>query len=193
MLDYTIQAALKSKINDVIVSTDSDKVAEIAKKSGAQVPFIRPNNISDDRTTNKKVLLHAVNFMESTKSKKYDLLFVLQPTSPIRSYVHINDCIDLLGNSMCDSIASIFGPIKKNQKHLKVLSVNNRLLDYHKGENRPYFKYNASIYGAKRNFFLETGDYHSGQQIGYVMDKIHSVDIDDEIDFKIASHLLNAL
>ena len=191
LLAYTIEAAVKSGLSDVVVSTDSDVIAEIAKQFGAQVPFIRPNSISDDVSTNKRVLAHAVSFLEEQYSKKYDLLFVLQPTSPIRKGKHIDECINLLANSEYDTLASVYGPIKKNQKTIKTMSSAGELLDYREGALCEYYTYNGSIYGSKRDFFMQTLNYHMGRQVGYIMDKLHSVDVDDEFDFEIASHLLN--
>ena len=190
LLAYTIQAALGSKLSDVVVSTDSEEVAAIARQFGAQVPFIRPATISDDFTTNKKVLAHALEFLEKGRSRKYDLLFVLQPTSPIRESQHIDECIDLLGDSECDTLASVYGPVKKNQKNIKIMTPDGELCDYREGGLCAYYAYNASIYGVKRDFFIQYQDYHIGRQIGYVMDKLHSIDIDDEYDFEIASYLM---
>ena len=190
LLAYTIQAALQSELSDVVVSTDSDEIAEIAKQFGAQVPFIRPKSISDDISTNKKVLAHALDFLEKKCSKEYDLLFVLQPTSPIRKSEHINECIGLLAGSEYDTLASVYGPVKKNQKNIKIMTPGGELHDYREGPLCEYYVYNASIYGTKRGFFVQHQDYHLGRQIGYVMDKLHSIDIDDEYDFEIASHLM---
>jgi CMP-N-acetylneuraminic acid synthetase len=190
MLAYTIQAALQSDLSDVVVSTDSEEIADIARQFGAQVPFIRPHELSDDRTTNKNVLAHALSFLEEKQFMEYELLFLLQPTSPIRKSTHINDCIQLLADSNFDTLASVYGPIKKNQKNLKILTPEKELLEYRDGELCEYYCYNASIYGSKRDFFIRTMNYHAGRQVGYVMDKLHSIDVDDEYDFEIASHMM---
>lgn len=190
MMAYTIEAALASNLSDVVVSTDSAEIAEIAKGFGAQVPFIRPAELSGDLVTNKKVLLHAMEFLENARLRRYDLLFVLQPTSPIRKSQHINDCIELLDNGDFDTIASVYGPISKNQKNIKIMSATGELTDYREGPQQGYYVYNAALYGVKRDFFAEYQDYYLGRQVGYVMDKLHSIDVDDEYDFEIASHLM---
>jgi len=190
---YTVEAALQSKLTDVVFSTDCPEMAETARQNGAEVPFVRPADISDDRSTNKDVLMHALEFMEVRNDEHYDIVMVLQPTSPIREPGHIDECIRTLCGPQFDTVASVAGPVSKRQKTIKIRGEKGELQDYREGLLCDYYQYNGSIYGAKRDYFAATKDYHSGRQFGFVMDKLHSVDIDDEIDFEIASLLLKRI
>ena len=97
LIEYTIEAALKSNILDrIIVSTDHKDIAEISKISGAEVPFLRPADISEDVDT-EYVLQHAIKFMED-EGYKVDAVVLLQPTSPFRKPETITKCVELYKN-----------------------------------------------------------------------------------------------
>ncbi len=94
LIGYTINAALKSKqITDIVVSTDSTEIAEISKDFGAHVPFIRPKELALDETESIMVVKHALDFMEKENKIKYDSVLMLQPTSPLRTSMHIDESI----------------------------------------------------------------------------------------------------
>ena len=88
LIAWTIEAAKKSKYLDrLILSTDCDKISKIAQKYNCEVPFLRPKNLSTDISKGNDVIMHAIK----TIKKEYDIIVVLQPTSPLRT----NDDIDL--------------------------------------------------------------------------------------------------
>ena len=85
LICYTVEAALKSKyLKRVIVSTDDNEIAKVAKDCGAEVPFLRPSNLSQDDTSSVSVLKHAVKFIEESEGSLFDFVVLLQPTSPLR-------------------------------------------------------------------------------------------------------------
>jgi CMP-N-acetylneuraminic acid synthetase len=96
LIYYTIKAALNSKLIDrIIVSSDSEKILKISEKLGAEIPFKRPKNISEDKSLAIEVIQHALNWLE--KNEKYfpDAIIYLQPTSPLRTKKHINEAINI--------------------------------------------------------------------------------------------------
>lgn len=100
LIVYTIETALKSKIFDkVIVSTDSLEIAEIAKKAGAEIPFLRPKELATDTADSMDVLIHAIKFLEE-KGEKFDYIMKLQPTSPLRTEEDIRKSVKLLFEKM---------------------------------------------------------------------------------------------
>ena len=108
LISYTINAALAtSSLTDIIVSTDDSEIAEISKKLGVKVPFIRPKELASDKAESAPVIEHALSFMEKVKSIKYDAILMLQPTSPLRTTKHINDSIELFKSRECDSVVSV--------------------------------------------------------------------------------------
>lgn len=105
LISYSIKAALDSNlINRVIVSTDSNTIAEISIKYGAEVPFIRPDEFAQDLSTDLEVFTHAIKWLEENENYKPDVIVQLRPTSPIRKARLIDDCIIKLINSNADSL-----------------------------------------------------------------------------------------
>jgi CMP-N-acetylneuraminic acid synthetase len=109
LIAYTLYAAKKCNlITDVIVSTDSHKYASIAKKYGAQIPFIRPKNISGDKIFSVTSLRYSVKKTEEVLNKKYDLVVELPCVSPLRTHDDISKSIKLLiKNPNADSVVSV--------------------------------------------------------------------------------------
>ncbi|SVE12913.1 uncharacterized protein METZ01_LOCUS465767, partial [marine metagenome] len=108
LIYYTIQSAVESNCLDrIIVSTDHDEIAAISKSLGAEVPFKRPADISEDVDT-EYVLQHAVNYLEDEDSYDIDAVVLLQPTSPFRKPDTISKCVELYKmNEDADSVVSV--------------------------------------------------------------------------------------
>lgn len=109
LLAYSIIHALKSAyINRVIVSTDSIRYAKIAKEFGAEVPFIRPDNISSDKSTDLEVFRHALNWLKDHEGYEPEICVHLRPTYPIRYIQDIDNMIQIIiNNPAIDSVRSI--------------------------------------------------------------------------------------
>lgn len=113
LIAYTIEAAsLATSLDRTVVSTDDEEIAWIATSLGAEVPFRRPKDRSEDHTPMVDVLLHALQFMDA-EGMSYDALCLLQPTSPLRAPGVIDRCIDLLVTGDADSVMTI-APIPAN-------------------------------------------------------------------------------
>ncbi len=109
LIAYSIQCALDSKkINRVIVSTDDTEIAEVAKKYGAEVPFLRPSELAQDQSIDHEVFLHALNYLKSQEYYSPDVVVHLRPTCPTRNVELIDKAIELfLSNPKADSLRSI--------------------------------------------------------------------------------------
>ena len=132
LIAYTIEVAKKSElITHLITSTDDQKIAEIAKKYGCNVPFLRPKELARDNTPTLPVLQHATEFMEKKLGIKFDYLVLLQPTSPFRIAEDIDKTIQLLIDTPeADSSVSIC-EVEKNQHPMKAKRLKgNRVLPY---------------------------------------------------------------
>jgi CMP-N,N'-diacetyllegionaminic acid synthase len=193
LIAYTICAAQNSALlTDFIVSSDDDEIIQIAKSYGANVPFKRPDTISSDATRNNETLAHALSFMEECRGVKYDLVIMLQPTSPVRDSRHIDLAIQKLCASDLETLASVKGPFKKRQPTLKRVK-DSKLVPYAdklSDPNEAFYLYNAALYAAKRQYFVETSSYFSDEQEPLFMDRLCSLDIDDENDFAIVEMLM---
>jgi len=100
-------ASQANYIDRIVVSTDHEGIAEAAIKGGADAPFRRPEELSGDRISDLQVLTHALLEMEKQDEKAYDIIVMLQPTSPLRTKKHIIDAIEMLVNGGYDSVWSV--------------------------------------------------------------------------------------
>ncbi len=100
LIAWTIEAAQKAKrLTDYLVSSDALLIIDVARNYGAPVPFTRPSELATDTVRNIEVVAHALKFMESKKQIVYDIIMLLQPTSPIRNPVHIDKAVNMLWES----------------------------------------------------------------------------------------------
>jgi CMP-N,N'-diacetyllegionaminic acid synthase len=197
LVAWTIEAALKAKrLTDFLVSSDALLIMDIAKNYGAPVPFMRPSELATDTVRNIEVVAHALEFMEAKIRMTYDIIVLLQPTSPIRNPVHIDLAIDMLWHSDLNSVVSVKGPYKKRDPILKAIR-HGILEDYCPVQDptnaEAFYLYNAALYGVKRDYFVKYKKLISAKQVPVVMDQIYSVDVDTEADFLLAETYLNYL
>ncbi|PIF03813.1 MAG: pseudaminic acid cytidylyltransferase [Arcobacter sp.] len=119
LIAYSIEVALKSKLFDkVVVSTDDEKIAKIARKYGAFVPFVRPKELSDDFTGTGEVVQHALKYLEN-KGEKYDYLCTIYATAPLLQEIYLKEGFEKLKNSnakMVFSATSMPFPIQRTFK-----------------------------------------------------------------------------
>mgnify|MGYP001544857568 FL=1 len=105
LIAYSIKAGLDSKrINRVIVSTDSEEIANVAKTYGAEISFMRPAEIAQDMSTDMEVFIHALDWLKKNEDYVPDIIVQLRPTSPVRSVGEIDECIDKFISSNSDSL-----------------------------------------------------------------------------------------
>ena len=200
LISYTIKESLKSKlIDDYIVSTDSVKIANIAKKFGAKVPFLRPKNISKDNSTSVDSLKHAVNFMEKEKGFKYDFIVEIMCTNPLKISKDIDSCITKLKKTKSDSIIAVHQLFDHHPRRIKKI-VNDKIVDFclkEKLETRrqdllpvAYIR-SGSIYALKRDhLMLQNMRYGSRNSRPYILPPNRAINIDTEIDVLVAENLL---
>jgi CMP-N-acetylneuraminic acid synthetase len=197
LIAWTIETAQNAtRLTDYLVSSDALLIMDVAKNYGAPVPFTRPSELATDEVRNIEVVAHALDFMETKRQKTYDIIVLLQPTSPIRNPAHIDQAIDMLWQSDLDSAVSVKGPFKKRDPILKAIR-DDVLEDYSPVEDpsnaEPFYMYNAALYVVKRDYFIQHKKLISPKQIPIIMDSIYSVDVDTEADFLMAETYLNYL
>ncbi len=196
LLAYSIEAALKSKCFDVVmVSTDSKKYANIAKKYGAEVPFLRSIKNSNDKASSWEVVKEVLDIYQEN-GKEFDTFMLLQPTSPLRSANDIKNAYKILKEKKANSIVSICEndcSLNKLFKLKQDLYLSNILKNTNNTARRQdedkYYRFNGSIYLSKVEHFLKCGNIYKDKCYGYLMDKMHSIDIDDKFDFYIAEYI----
>ena len=108
LIAYTIKAAQESGVFDrLILSTDDEKIADVAKKYNVEVPFMRPAELAQDGTPHLPVLQHAVKWLKEQQDYQPDVAVLLQPTAPLRQSWHITEAIELFKNKLADSVVSV--------------------------------------------------------------------------------------
>jgi CMP-N-acetylneuraminic acid synthetase len=131
LIAYTIEAAKKSRLlTHLIVSTDDEEIAAVAKQYGAEVPFMRPKELSQDNTPHLPVMQHAIEFMEKKLGIIFDYSVIFQPTSPFRTVEDIDGTLQKLIDTGADSAVSVC-EIEPSAHPMKVKKLaGDRVLPY---------------------------------------------------------------
>jgi len=198
LISYTIKSARESKIfSHVIVSTDDKKTAVIAKKYGAEVPFIRPKYLAADNTPLEPVLLHTINKLNSLRIY-FDIFVLRDCTVPFIDANDMKGAIKLLKKSDCNSIcASVkahpnpyFQMWESDRRgFLKISKTMNRTITRRQDAPIVYILDGLFVFWTKK--FLETRKTLTSKMLPYEISKEHGHMIDFEFDFKVAELLFN--
>ncbi len=196
LLAYAIEAAVKSGVfADVVLSTDSKVYSEIAREFGASVPFMRPAKLSSDIATSSDVIIHVVEELKRL-NKKYEAFMLLQPTSPLRTSEDIQMAVELFDEKGANAVISVcetdHNPLWSNTLNKSLLMDNfiNKFAKNRRQELPVYYRINGAIYLSKIDYFLKYRDFYHNNSVAFIMNKEHSVDIDDKIDFILAEELM---
>jgi CMP-N,N'-diacetyllegionaminic acid synthase len=197
LISYSIEQAQESRyIDRVIVSTEDRKIAGIAKNAGAEVPFERPAELAQDSSSGIDVLLHAINWLENEGKYAFDILVLLHATAPLRTVEDIDKCIELLFEENALNVFSVTESHRNPYFNMVELHNDGKVTLVKDGafvtrQSAPsVFDMNASIYVWWKDVLKIDKSIFSDKTYLYVMPKERSVDIDDELDFKIIEMLL---
>lgn len=193
LICYSIDVAKAlAKNEDICISTDNDAIIKVVESYGISVPFKRPSELSTDTATSNDVLLHAIEFYENI-GRKYDLIVLLQPTSPLRTVDQVKESL-LLYNENIDMVVSVRKShasaviCKENKEGFLESCFNNE------GKRRQdidsFYEYNGAIYIISVNKLKQYSLSGLKYIKKYVMDEISSIDIDTPLDWKIVECLI---
>ena len=199
LIQYSIEAAQGSKkLTDYIISTDEYEISEFAKLHGANVPFMRPNQLADDVISPLFAVLHAKDFMES-QGNRYDAVMMLQPTAPFRKSEDIDGAISLLESTQSDSVISVVDVGSYHPARMKFLD-GDRLVDppfcesyenQRRQELTPMYIRNGAIY-LTRKHILEGKTFKGEDCRAWVMPWQRSVNLDTVEDILYAEWLIKS-
>jgi CMP-N,N'-diacetyllegionaminic acid synthase len=206
LISWTIDAAKGSKhITRTIVSTDDAAIAQVAREHGAEVPFLRPADISGDVATDVEFLTHALDFLKESEEYEPDIVLRLPPTSPLRTAAHIDEGIEkLLSDETLDAVRPIVEAPKHPYKFWKIASdattlepfLSKEFTGFDEPHNLPRQLF-PKVYmhtGAMdiiRSRTIREQHSTSGKRLGFFfMKEEDSVNIDHPIDFEIAEILM---
>ncbi|EKO78316.1 MULTISPECIES: NAD(P)-dependent oxidoreductase [unclassified Leptospira] len=201
LISYSIAAALNSKyIDELVVTTDSEEIAEIARKYGAKTPFLRPAELSGDNVLSVDSLRHAVIESEKFFGIFYDYVIELPCVSPLRDHTHIDSALEKLFSTGADSVISVVNTGEKHPVRLKRI-INDQIKDFCKEFPEPkagsrrqdledcYIR-NGAIYSMTRSCLIDKFSRHGEDSRPYIMPDEKSINIDSKFDLKLAEILI---
>jgi len=199
LIAWTIEQALASKYLDrIIVSTDDKEIADISKKYDAEVPFVRPQELAADEARGIDVVLHAVDWLKNnSKRKQYDLLMLLQPTSPLRTKEDIDEAIEYFFLKEAKAIISVcevdHHPFWANtlpEDGCMEDFIREEIINKNRQELPKFYRLNGAIYIAYCNYIKEQKNFFGKKTFAYIMPRERSIDIDSKIDFDLVEILM---
>ena len=198
LIVYTIEEAIKSKLlTRSIVSTDSEEIAQIAEKYGGEVPFLRPQVLSNDTASSVDVVKHAVEEMEKKEGVRYDYITLLQPTTPLRISDDIDRAIQKLMLTKCDTVISMvdvgaFHPERmyriKNDRLVSIMGEGIAMR--RRQELPPIYIRSGDIYACKRNIIFNRNTMLGNDCRPLVIPSNRAINIDTLEDLLFAEYLL---
>ncbi|MCG8315922.1 MAG: acylneuraminate cytidylyltransferase family protein [Pseudomonadales bacterium] len=194
LIGFTIDEALKSKYIDFyMVSTDSQEIAEVSRRFGASIPFLRPKEFASDTATSASALIHAVECLKQ-EGMEFDYIVELMATNPLKTVSDIDGCIEkaiLADLPCCVAVHRIWDQHPSRVKKIE----NGILIDFYPEvpESRrqdldpPAYIRSGSIYVTKTSFLLDKhARYGSNSTAAYVIPESRVINIDEMDDFRLA-------
>ena len=196
MIAYTIEAAKQSKyIDHVIVSTDDQKIAEIALQYGAEVPFLRPDFLASDTAQAVDNYIYTIERLSKEWNTPIEEFVVLQPTSPLRIAEDIDGAIEMFMEKQADSVIS-YTPEAHPVRWHKYLDENNAFVDIfdttiaNRQDLKTSYYPNGAVYVFRFSMIKER-KYYTDKSYGFIMPRVRSVDIDYKEDFDYVEFLMS--
>lgn len=196
LIYYTIDTA-RSIVNDedICVSTDDDEIIEVVERYGLKVPFKRPEELATDSAGTYEVLLHALNYYEK-QGCYYDIVLLLQNTSPFRKVEQVQDALALYSKDV-DMVVSV-KECAANPYYCVFEENEDGFLHVCKGDGNIYrrqdapkvYEYNGAIYIMNAQVLKTTHMHKMKKRVKYVMDDLSSFDLDTMWDWKMAEKLI---
>ena len=194
MLAWTILAAQESAyIDRLIVTTDDQEIADVARQWNCEVPFMRPDNLAGDKVSSVDVILHALQELEA----QHNYMVLLQPTSPFRTGADIDACLERCEKTnapVCVSVCEVdkspywmvsMDELNHLQQILKPPNPVSRRQDLPK-----VYALNGAVYAAEVDWFCANKTFLTEKTLGYAMPKERSLDVDSKYDLSLANNWL---
>lgn len=201
LIGWSIEKALKVKrIKRVIVSTDSDEIASIAKKFGGEVPFKRPFELSKDNTPEWQAWKHALNYLKDVEHSLPEVMVSLPTTSPLRQVSDIEACLDEFEKGDADIVVTItdshrnpyFNMVKKELDGTFSL-INKSAQSLGNRQSAPeVFDITTVCYVVNSNFVLANSGIFQGKVKAVTIPPERAIDIDTEFDFQVVEALIKS-
>ncbi len=198
IIAYSIEAALSSGVFDeVMVSTDDEEIAEIAKKYGAKVPFFRSEKTANDFATTVDVIEEVLNTYKE-RGEEFDIFCCIYPTAPFITAKRLKDAVEELSNSDADSLIPV---VRFSYPPQRAMEVHDGKLVFRQPENlskrsqdlEPHFHDAGQFYVVRSESFFKNRGIMVGDILPMELSELEVQDIDNEVDWKLAELKYNLL
>ena len=208
LIYYTIREAKRSRLLDAfIVSTDDPKIASVARRFGADAPFLRPKKFAGDKSTDIEFFKHAVSWVEKHRGWRPDIVVNLRPTAPLRIAEDIDRVISLMLKTGCDSVRTVSAPNPFNPFKMWTISAQEtgimkpliKTAHYSKlgtdvpRQLLPQVYWQNGLVDATRAKFIKHGVVYGPDIRGLITDPVRNADLDEPKDLKVAARLMKEL
>ncbi len=196
LIIYSLNTArMMSEDRNICVSTDAQEIIDVLEQYEYKVPFVRPSSLATDTSSSEQVILHCIEFYKHL-GIEYDYIVLLQPTSPLRTSLHVSESLKLVDENT-EMIMSV-KETDSNPYYVLFEEDENGILQKSKTstvtrrQDLPkVYEANGAIYIINVKKFMEKGMSQLNKK-KFVMNKLSSIDIDDEIDFKLCEFILQS-
>jgi CMP-N-acetylneuraminic acid synthetase len=195
LISYAVRTGLASSLDRLIVTTEDDEIAELARRYGADVPFRRPDHLAADYASDEDILMHALDFCRDQEKRDYDIIVKLHPTTPFALPAHIDACIAAIKDTdanCCFTVRHVAEPPQwmflVDASGVARTLLGNRIDEQSEHKqllDKPYFPTGAA-YAIRVSAFRARPRVFAEPLRVVTMEPLNSVDIDDELDFTLA-------
>lgn len=199
LIAWSIEAARRSRyLRRVIVSTDDAEIAEVSRRYGAEVPFMRPGDLAGDASPHVPVILHALDWLGQHEGRQPEWVMLLQPTSPLRAGEDIDAAIELAEKTGTDAVIGVTEP-RHHPFLMYRMDERGRLTKFMSSDPAyarrqdlpPVFAVNGAIYLIRGSHLRATGSLTPDGCLGLPMPAERAMDIDTAEDLRLAELILN--
>lgn len=197
LISYSIACGLQSKyIDAVVVTTDSENIAEVSRQYGARVPFMRPAELALDTSSTMEAVLHAVETLKEM-GESYDAFVLLQPTQPLRTSEDVDRAIEVYFENGEKDLISV-SPVTEHPILMRTIGEDGKLhpllqaATIRRQDMPPYYRLDGCIYINNIERLDENTNF-AANPIPFIMGKEHAVDIDELVDLHLAKFYLSTI
>lgn len=202
LLQYTAEAALAARqLSRVVLTTEDAEIAEVGKRCGIDVPFLRPQELAKDATPTLPVIQHALRWL-ANNGELFDAVCLLQPTSPFRTAETIDGCIDLFQRYDADCVVTMEAVPDKYNPHWVYFKNDRGFMQLSMGEKDPLpsrqvlppaYHREGSVYVVRCAAILDQNSLYGEKVVGYILAGSNSLNIDTMEDWVRAESILSPL
>lgn len=198
LIAYSVSIAKECPFIDrTIVSTDSGEIAAVARRYGADIPFVRPGDLASDTAAKVEVIQHAVREVERQMSRRIDIVVDLDVTAPLRTVDDIRACWDLVQTPLTDVVFTVtvadrnpyFNMVEMQDGYAHVSKTPTRRV-VRRQDAPAVYAMNASVYAYNRDYLLTDGAPVAARSRAVGMPALRSRDIDGPVDLEFVDHLV---